>query len=44
MLQMTKLLRNSCLNLNKTKHHLRVPQEKQLAAVTDVYVSGEKLK
>ena len=42
---MTKLLRDSRLHLDKTKHHLRVPQEKkQLAPVTDVYVSGEKLK
>ena len=41
---MTKLLRDSCLHLNKIKHSLHDPQKTTTdAPETDVYVSGEKL-
>lgn len=40
---MTKLLRGSCLHLNKIKHSLHVKKTPTDAPETDVYVSGEKL-
>ena len=45
MVQMTKLLRDSWLHLNKIKHRqTHVPQKTTTdAPETDVYVSGEKL-